>query len=135
MGWTGVYGNYRTPREFLESYYAGEIQEGRIIDLEVPDNTFAAGTEQEAYAAWKRDDGTVTAVVFLLDRQDADTGLMGKEYFVKEIGEEEGPHRDNCPQRILDLLSPPLNVYAARWRRRCGDTNNWPDPEEEPSPR
>lgn len=132
MGWTGVYGNYRTPREFLEFYYAEEIQEGRIIALEVPDESFT-GTEQEAYGADRSDDGTVTALVFLFDRRD--DGTSRKEYFVKVIGEEEGPHRDNCPQRILDLLSPPPNAYAADWRRRCGDTNNWPDPEEEPAPR
>jgi hypothetical protein len=36
------------------------------------------------------------------------------------MDETQGPNIANCPIRILDKLSePPLNQYAADWRRRC----------------
>lgn len=37
----------------------------------------------------------------------------------KACGEACGPVRTDCPARILDLLGPPENDYAAEWRARC----------------
>jgi hypothetical protein len=30
-----------------------------------------------------------------------------------------GPCEDNCPRRILDLLTPTEREHAIEWRRRC----------------
>lgn len=35
------------------------------------------------------------------------------------LTETAGPCYFDCPAAILDLLDPPLNDYAARWREAC----------------
>ncbi|MFN3457270.1 MAG: DUF6927 domain-containing protein [Novosphingobium sp.] len=35
------------------------------------------------------------------------------------MAETAGPYHHDCPAAILDLLDPPANDYAARWRAVC----------------
>ena len=59
----------------------------------------------------------VFGVVFL-------TSTDTKDYFnfsYKDMDETMGPWESNCPNSILDLLSPTDNEYANAWRQRCRD--------------
>lgn len=42
----------------------------------------------------------------------------------KDMEETCGPGIDNCPERILDLLTPTEHQYATEWRQRCRDKIN-----------
>lgn len=35
------------------------------------------------------------------------------------LSENMGPYSYDCPASILDLLGPPANDYAAKWREAC----------------
>lgn len=136
MGWTGVYGNFKTPTDFFQDYFAKEIADGRILGYEInPENAFNLFIhETEGYMAYKTDAGKVIGVVVHLDVHflDQQHPLKGqKEYLVKEISETEGPSLHKCPKRILDLLDPPMNEEALQWRRLCGDKREYPEFEEE----
>lgn len=65
------------------------------------------------YAAVRSAEGArVFALVLLVENED---GLI----HTKSVLEEAGPAPDDCPRRILSLLSEPLNDLAHDWRRRC----------------
>ncbi len=36
-----------------------------------------------------------------------------------QLSETMGPYHYDCPASILDLLGPPGNEYAAKWREAC----------------
>jgi len=62
-------------------------------------------------------DPYVVAYVFLLDyrpKDDYDTGY-------KDMDESVGPCEAQCPERILNLLTPTAHEYALEWRRKCWD--------------
>jgi len=40
----------------------------------------------------------------------------------KDMEETAGPYYYNCPERILNLLTPTTNQYAMEWRRECRET-------------
>lgn len=63
----------------------------------------------------------VFATVCLLDVHPAadDTLAHGLRFGYKDIDERMGPLRYDCPQQILDLLSPTDNPYALAWREEC----------------
>lgn len=42
----------------------------------------------------------------------------------KEITEDMGPYDCDCPNRLLDLLSPTDNEYAQEWRAKCRERNS-----------
>lgn len=45
--------------------------------------------------------------------------LNGFDFAYKDISEDMEPGYYDCPQKILDLLSPTDNEYALVWRRKC----------------
>lgn len=47
------------------------------------------------------------------------TGVDKNLFFYKEISENMGPCYYDCPESILNLLSPTDNKYALRWRKDC----------------
>lgn len=54
----------------------------------------------------------IFGLVLLTERRN---GLL----FTKPISEDMGPAEDDCPARILDLLTAPSNENARNWRYRC----------------
>lgn len=72
-----------------------------------------------AYAAVEtvRPDGTreVWASVWLLDYPRNYRFNFG----YKDMDESMGPCEDECPERILKLLTPTDHEYAQKWRARC----------------
>lgn len=59
----------------------------------------------------------VVAFVFLLDYRPGDTD--GYDMGYKEIDETMGPYESECPEKILNLLTPTEHEHALSWRRRC----------------
>ena len=47
------------------------------------------------------------------------TSFEQGEFFWKVITEDMGPVYYNCPQKILNNLSPTKNKYALSWRAKC----------------
>jgi hypothetical protein len=45
------------------------------------------------------------------------------EYGFKYMDETMGPYYTNCPNKILDMLSPTDNEYAIKWRNKCREFN------------
>jgi len=58
----------------------------------------------------------VFACIFLLAYRPRDYGY---EFGYKDMDETMGPFSYDCPERILDLLTPTDNESAMRWRERC----------------
>lgn len=98
-------------KEFFEMEFGG--QHTRVFDCAVVGlrtayvalESTAGGTKEPA----------VVAVVCHLDYAHSDRFNFG----YKDVGEEDGPVEDECPERILDILSPTTCEYALDWRSRC----------------
>lgn len=61
----------------------------------------------------------VVAFVFLLDYRASESG---HDTGYKDMDESMGPCESECPERILQLLTPTSHEYALAWRQRCWDT-------------
>jgi hypothetical protein len=47
----------------------------------------------------------------------------GMIFGYKDMSEDMGPCEAECPQPILDLLTPTSSEYASAWRARCRETH------------
>jgi len=105
MGWVTY---YRPPGQTDREHFTKELLDGgrEILDCATVRNTF--------YAAVKDPSGEVWALVCLLQR------TRGEHNFgYKSMDETVGPGVQDCPARILDLLTPTQSKYALEWRDRC----------------
>ncbi len=122
MGWTGY---HRTPGESDRDHLARELctfADGRvgwtILDSTTVKGTFYAAVRVEEAGAGFSPAGTVFGLVVLQQRR------RGYEnYYRKEIEESSGPGDFDCPDRILDLLSPTESQWALEWRAACRTRN------------
>ena len=74
------------------------------------------------YAAVRSaDSNDVFGLVLLTERRK---GVL----YTKPVSEDLGPADDDCPARILDLLTAPRNRHASEWRRRCRARISLPRP-------
>lgn len=101
MGWHGVYGKTDFRDLYMENY--GNITKALVIKGDV------------GYAAVEHEGHTLAAVI-LFEQTDRDTRY-------KFMDETVGPYYYDCPKEILDLLSPPMNDYAALWRAKVEAKN------------
>lgn len=98
-------------KQFFEMEFGGphsKVLDCAVVGLHtayVALQSTAAGTKEPA----------VTAVVCHLDYAHTERFNFG----YKPVGEESGPVEDECPERILDILSPTTHEYARQWRTRC----------------
>jgi hypothetical protein len=49
--------------------------------------------------------------------------LEGMIFGYRDMSEDKGPCEAECPQPILDLLTPTSSEYALAWRARCRETH------------
>ncbi|NSW83918.1 MAG: hypothetical protein HPY90_11735 [Syntrophothermus sp.] len=74
---------------------------------------------REAYLAVEYGDADgakgVFGLVCLLDYRPNDYYNFG----YKDMAEEMGPYFYNCPERILELLTPTDDEWALKWRETC----------------
>lgn len=62
----------------------------------------------------------VWAAVFAIDfRTSKEHGYKSTSFGYKDMDETMGPFERNCPERILNLLTPTNNLNANEWRASC----------------
>jgi uncharacterized protein DUF6927 len=105
MGWTAGYLDRPFSAEAAIAFAHGKGFMDRVLA------TARYGTV--IYAAVQASDSDdVFGLVLLAERRD---GVL----FTKSINEDAEPAQDECPARILDLLTPTSSECAERWRERC----------------
>ena len=111
MGWTSY---YRAPGESDRDHLQRELfdeTKARIIDSTTVHGVF--------YGAVRMNEtGETWGLVVLQQRTRA-----AYNYCRKEIDETMGPGDFDCPDRILDLLTPTTSTYANEWRQACRENN------------
>jgi len=125
MGWTYTYRGSIPVKEFLNERINCETEHARwkVLDIAI----VKMRTAYMAVEIIRRDKETgqldtatrkVVAFVFLLDYRPSDPDYdMG----YKDMDESMGPCKSECPERILNLLTPTDHEYALAWRQRCRD--------------
>jgi len=125
MGWTYTYRGSTPVKEFLTERINCENEHARwkVLDIAI----VKMRTAYMAVEIIRRDKETgqldtttrkVVAFVFLLDYRPSDPDYdMG----YKDMDESMGPCESECPERILNLLTPTDHEYALTWRQRCRD--------------
>ncbi len=117
MGWLYMQslGGHAGPRDYLDAQFTFENTEGRskILRSKLLGDTYYAALEQQ------RSDGAreVFALVCLTyyNPRDPEGFIFG----YKDMTEAMGPCASDCPEDILDLLTPTDRPYAIAWRARC----------------
>ena len=123
MGWTYTYRGKTPVKEFLASRVNCENEHARwqIQDIAI----VRMRTAYMAVEIIRRNQETrvldtttreVVALVFLLDYRPNDRGF---DTGYKDMDETMGPCESECPERILQLLTPTTHEYALAWRQRC----------------
>ena len=118
MGWLYMQslGGHAGPREYLDAQFTFENAEGRskVLRSTLLGDTYYAAVEQQ-----RRDGGesAVFAFVCLTDYNPRDA--EGFVFGYKDMTEHMGPCESDCPEDILDLLTPTDRPYAIVWRARC----------------
>ena len=123
MGWTYTYKGSTPVKDFLASRVNCENEHARWLLLDI-----AIVKMRTAYMAVEiirrdKDSGQldmatrkVVAFVFLLDYR---TSESSHDIGYKDMDESMGPCECECPERILQLLTPTSHEYALAWRGRC----------------
>lgn len=106
MGWYGTSCHYKSGKDYVEQELLPDLaQSGEVLAYAI--------TRGAAYVALRRSDDSVIAVVCLIRQNDG-------EWLCKILDESCGPVADNCPKRLLSLLSwPAPSESAESWRDRC----------------
>lgn len=130
MGWTSYHANYYyangtvNRKAECDAYFCEGINSGyyEVIKSQMVGSTYYAAVRQTGKRDLKdsfANEHPIFAVVFL-------TSVNTSDYYnfsYKSMTEDEGPGQDECPDSILDILSPAENEYATAWRNRCRITN------------
>lgn len=123
MGSTGVYREPgQTDRAFFEREFPNTLGKyGRILACA---STRTSGGEYQRvfYAAVANNadaphaPGETWALVVLMANVRGDSYT---NFWYKELSDSMGPGEDDCPTKILDLLTPTDSEWANEWRDRC----------------
>jgi len=125
MGWTYTYRGNTPVKEFLASRVNCENEHAKwqvhgiaIVRMRTAYMAVEIIRRSQETGALDTTTREVVALVFLLDYRpndrDFDTGY-------KDMDETMGPCESECPERILQLLTPTTHEYALAWRQRCWD--------------
>jgi hypothetical protein len=125
MGWTYTHRGSTPGKQFLADHVNCENEHARWLILDIA--IVRMRTAYMAVEIIRRDKESgqldmmtrkVVAFVFLLDYRPSDPDYdMG----YKDMDESMGPCESECPERILNLLTPTDYEYALAWRQRCRD--------------
>ena len=119
MGWLYMKSlkGHSGPRQYLDAQFTYErpdvtskVLRSALIGMRVYD----AAVEQIRVATAQRD---VWAAICLVRYNPRDP--EGYIFGYKDMEESMGPYECDCPEPILDLLTPTDREYAVRWRARC----------------
>jgi hypothetical protein len=106
MGWTGEHGNGPgRSAEDLKAYFEKEF------GLPIVKGAVRGGVYYAAVQS-ARKPGCVFGLVVLMETSDG-------EFRYKEMSEEMGPYYFDCPESVLDELTPTEDKTAETWRAKC----------------
>ena len=124
MGWLsmtrdGMY-PHATPKAYLDDQftYAPDPVKERQTGLRVLKSTVRSGAWYGACQSYSADGEATTFAAICLIRWNPGA-RDGYVFGYKDMSETMGPYSYDCPASILDLLDPPANDYAAKWRDSC----------------
>ena len=116
MGWDWGHRDYgESVKEYLTENltWDNERSTSRVLDMTIVKlHTAYAAVERIGKATGERE---VWAYVGLLSYAPKSYYNQGK----KDMEESSGPCEHECPERILDLLTPTDNEWANKWREEC----------------
>jgi hypothetical protein len=119
MGWLYMQSlkGYYGPRQYLDAQFTftrpeltSKVLRSALIGMRV----YYAAIEHVRH---EKNDRTVFAVVCLVRYNPRDR--EGYIFGYKDMDETVGPNESDCPEVILDLLTPTEYPYAQAWRSRC----------------
>ena len=119
MGWLYMKSlkGHSGPRQYLDAQFTWEradtiskVLRSALVGMRV----YYAAVEHILSATDARE---VWAAVCLVQYNPRDR--EGYIFGYKDIEESMGPHECDCPETILDLLTPTDRPYAQQWRARC----------------
>lgn len=122
MGWLFMksLGGHSGPRQYLDAQFTYEHPEvtskvlrSALVHLRV----YYAAVEHLRRATNERE---VWAAVCLVKYNQRDS--EGYIFGYKDMTESTGPYAAECPESILDLLTPTDNHHAQEWRARCRES-------------
>lgn len=119
MGWLYMQSldGYSGPRQDLDAQFTcqrGDVTMKVLRSALVRMRTYYAALEYARLATGER---SVVGIVCLVRYNPRDH--EGYIFGYKDMEESMGPCESECPERILDLLTPTDNQYAIEWRARC----------------
>ena len=119
MGWLYMQSldGHSGPRQYLDaqfSYTRPEVTSKVLKSALVGMRVYYAAIEHMRHENNKR---TVFAAVCLVRYNPRDR--EGYIFGYKDMDETVGPSEADCPEAILDLLTPTEYSYAQAWRARC----------------
>lgn len=129
MGWLFMsrasLDGHKSAKSYLDAQFTYERlqQEGstrglKVLSSSCPGNrVYYAATQEMANGVG----GEIFAIVCLVRWNPRDK--EGYIFGYKDMEESMGPCEDECPARILDMLSPTDNKNALDWRARCRANN------------
>jgi len=119
MGWLFMksLGGHSGPRQYLDAQFTykhpedtSKVLRSALVHLRV----YYAAVDHFRHAT---EDRKVWAMVCLVKYNPRDS--EGYIFGYKDMTESMGPCEAECPESILDLLTPTDNHYALEWRARC----------------
>ena len=119
MGWlymTSLEG-HSGPRQYLDAQFTYERLETTLRVLRsalVGMRVYYAAVERFGVVTGERQ---VWALICLVRYNPRDR--EGYVFGYKDMDESMGPNECDCPEKILDLLTPTDREYAQQWRARC----------------
>ena len=122
MGWLyrRTLDGYATPRTYLDAQftyerktYSNKVLRSALIQR----RTYYAAVEHTVLDTGVRE---VWAIICLVDYKPR--ALDGYIFGFKDMDETMGPYETDCPEAILDLLTPTQSDNAAHWRQNCRAT-------------
>ena len=118
MGWLYMrsLGSHAGPRQYLDAQFTFDQPGARCRVLRsalLRLRTYYAAIER----VFENGDRSVSAIVCLVRYNPNDR--EGYVFGYKDMDEVMGPVESECPEAILDLLTPTNGEYALAWRARC----------------
>ena len=119
MGWLYMKSlkGYSGPRQYLDAQFTYErpdvtskVLRSALVGMRV----YYAAVEQTRIATGEHD---VWAAICLVRYNPRDP--EGYIFGYKDMEESMSPYECDCPEPILDLLTPTDREYAVQWRARC----------------
>lgn len=118
MGWLYMQSlrGHAGPAQYLDDQftYQCEALSSRVLKSTLVDTRVYYAAVEHLEVGRARE---VFAAVCLIEfNPSASDGFI---FGYKDMTENMGPYESDCPEAILDLLTPTDNAYAREWRQRC----------------